>query len=191
MPSDSVFAAIGAAPGFFVSVLSVLYILASAYVYFSLIHQIRSRPPNPVDPGHSSERAFGLPEAVVAAVLVLFLLLNISASFSQPSIDFSARNLLANFLLMALVVLFIVSFLQLRRFDVIALGGFFRISFIRTLGTAAEYCRVLQWIAHYRAANRDHRVRRSDRAGNRGVRIPIFHLWRNETLFGPFNRDHF
>jgi len=38
---------------------------------------------------------------------------------------------------MAVVVLFIVSFLQLRRFDVIALGGFFRISFIRTLGTAA------------------------------------------------------
>ena len=76
-------------------------------------------------------------EAVLAAVLVLFLLLNIGASFSQPAIDFSARNLLANFLLMALVVLFIVSFLQLRRFDVIALGGFFRISFIRTLGTAA------------------------------------------------------
>ncbi|PYJ19249.1 MAG: hypothetical protein DME94_00330 [Verrucomicrobia bacterium] len=137
MQSESLFAAFAAAPGFFASVLSVLYILASAYVYFSLIHQIRSRPPNSVDPGHSSERAFGLPEAVLAAVLVLFLLLNIGASLSQPAIDFSARNLLANFLLMALVVLFIVSFLQLRRFDVIALGGFFRISFIRTLGTAA------------------------------------------------------
>jgi len=36
---------------------------------------------------------------------------------------------------MVVLVLFIVTFLQLRGFDVGSLGGFYRISFVRTLGT--------------------------------------------------------
>src|SRR6266540_2934797 len=89
MPSASLFAAFGAAPSLVPGVLSVLYLLASLYVYISLIHQI------------------------------------------------SARNLLGNFLLTAFVVLFVVTFLHLRGFDVGALGGFFRVSFARTLSTGA------------------------------------------------------
>src|SRR5438045_8547639 len=38
--------------------------------------------------------------------LPIFLLLNIGASISRPVIEFSGRNLLENFLLMAFVVLF-------------------------------------------------------------------------------------
>jgi membrane protease YdiL (CAAX protease family) len=136
MPSASLLAASGAAPSIAVNFLSLLYVLVSVYVYISLIHQISARTSNPGG-ADAPARIFGLPEAILAAVLVLFLLLNIGASISRPSNDFSASNLLGNFLLMIFVVLAIVTFLQLRRFDLASLGGFSRISFIRTLSTGA------------------------------------------------------
>jgi membrane protease YdiL (CAAX protease family) len=136
MPSASLLAASGAAPSIAVNFLSLLYVLVSAYVYISLIHQISARTSNPVGTG-APARIFGLPEAILAAVLILFLLLNIGASISRPSNDFSASNLLGNFLLMIFVVLAIVTFLQLRRFDLASLGGFSRVSFIRALSTGA------------------------------------------------------
>jgi membrane protease YdiL (CAAX protease family) len=136
MPSASLLAASGAAPSIAVNFLSLLYVLVSAYVYISLIHQISARTSNPVGTD-APARIFGLPEAILASVLILFLLLNIGASISRPSNDFSAPNLLGNFLLMIFVVLAIVTFLQLRRFDLASLGGFSRISFIRTLSTGA------------------------------------------------------
>src|SRR6266704_205219 len=136
MPSASLLAASGAAPSIAFGFLSLLYVLVSVYVYISLIHQISARTPNPGG-ADAPARIFGLPEAILAAVLILFLLLNIGASISHPPNDFSASNLLGNFLLMIFVVLAIVTFLQLRRFDLAALSGFFRISFIRTLSTGA------------------------------------------------------
>ena len=136
MPSASLLAASGAAPSIAVGFLSLLYVLVSVYVYISLIHQISARTPNPGG-ADAPARIFGLPEAILAAVLVLFLLLNISASISRPSNDFSASNLLGNFLLMIFVVLAVVTFLQLRRFDLAWLGGFSRIRFVRALSTGA------------------------------------------------------
>src|SRR5216117_36923 len=136
MPSASLLAASGAASSIAVNFLSLLYVLVSAYVYISLIHQISARTWNPVG-ADAPARIFGLPEAILAAALVLFLLFNIGASISRLSNDFSAPNLLGNFLLMIFVVLAIVTFLQLRRFDLASLGGFSKLSFIRTLSTAA------------------------------------------------------
>src|SRR5436189_3150494 len=134
MPSASFFAAFGVAPNIVLGVLSLLYVLASLYVYTSLIHQISARKPSGVET-NAPERTFGMPEAIICALLILFLSLNIGASISQPSIQFSARNLLGNFLLMVFLVLFIVTFLRLRGFDVGSLGGFYRISFLRVLST--------------------------------------------------------
>jgi len=137
MPSDSLFAAFGVAPNFIFAVLSLLYFVVSAYIYISLIHQIRAREDTKPTGAGAGIRTFGLPEAIVSAVLIVFLLLNIGASLSHPSIEFSTRNLLGNFLLMVFLVLFIVTFLKLRGFDVVALGGFLKISFFRTLSTGA------------------------------------------------------
>ena len=135
MRSGSLFAAFGAAPSVALGLLSLLYLLVSLYVYISLIHQISGRTsPNAFD-ADPPARCFGLPEAILASLLVLFLLLNISASVSQSSLQFSPRNLLGNFLLTAFVVLFVVTFLQFRGFDVVSLGGFLRLGFIRTLST--------------------------------------------------------
>jgi len=137
MPSDSLFAAFGVAPNFIFAVLSLLYFVVSAYIYISLIHQIRAREDTKPTGAGAGIRTFGLPEAIVSAVLIVFLLLNIGASVSHPSIEFSTRNLLGNFLLMVFLVLFIVTFLKLRGFDVVALGGFLKISFFRALSTGA------------------------------------------------------
>jgi len=136
MLSASLLAASGAAPSIAANFLSLLYVLVSAYVYISLIHQISARASNPVGTD-APARVFGLPEAILAAVLILFLLLNIGASISRPSNDFSVPTLLGNFLLMIFVVLTIVTFLQLRRFDLASLGGFSGISFTRALSTGA------------------------------------------------------
>ena len=117
--------------------LSLLYLLASLYVYISLIYQISARNRDAIGGDVAPARSFGLPEAILAALLILFLFLTIGASISQPSIQFSARNLLANFLVTGCVVLVIVTFLQFRGFDVGSLGGFYRLGFIRTLSTGA------------------------------------------------------
>jgi membrane protease YdiL (CAAX protease family) len=138
MQSGSLFAASGGVPGSILGlVLSILYLLASLYVYISLIYQISARTRNALDADAATTRSFGLPEAILAALLIGFLFLTIGASVSQPSIQFSARNLLANFLVTGCVVLVIVTFLQFRGFDVGSLGGFFRLNFIRTLSTGA------------------------------------------------------
>jgi len=137
MRSGILFAAIGAIPGVIGVVLFALYIIASAYVYLSLIYQISTRTRNAFGADAATTRSFGLPEAILAALLILFLFLTIGASVSQPSIQFSARNLVANFLLTGCVVLVIVTFLQFRGFDVGSLGGFFRLGFVRTLSTGA------------------------------------------------------
>ena len=132
MASDSLFAALGAVPDFALNVLFALYFLASIYVYVSLIWQISVRTSVPAG---ESEKRFGLPEAILAAVLVSLLLRGISASVSRPSAQVDARDLLANLLLTFALVLFIVAFLRFRGFDLSSLGGFFKISFLRVLST--------------------------------------------------------
>src|SRR6266550_4462107 len=138
MRSGSLFAESGAIPSSVLGLLfSILYLLVSLYIYISLIYQISARTPDAFGADEATTRRFGLPEAILAALLILFLFLTIGASVSQPSIQFSARNLLANFLLTGCVVLVIVTFLQFRGFDVGSLGGFFRLGFVRTLSTGA------------------------------------------------------
>jgi membrane protease YdiL (CAAX protease family) len=132
MRSDSLFAALGAATNDVLNVFFLFYILASILVYISLIWQISVRTSVPA--GDSGKR-FGLPEAILAAVLVSLLLRGISASVSRPSAQVDARDLLANLLLTFALVLFIVAFLRFRGFDLSSLGGFFKISFLRVLST--------------------------------------------------------
>ena len=132
MASDSLFAALGAATNDVLNVFFLFYILASILVYISLIWQISVRTSVPAG---ESEKRFGLPEAILAGVLVSLLLRGISASVSRPSAQVDARDLLANLLLTFALVLFIVAFLRFRGFDLSSLGGFFKISFLRVLST--------------------------------------------------------
>jgi len=130
----NVLATFGAAPNVALALLSFLYLIASLCVYMSLIYQISGRSRTAVAAA-APARAFGLPEAVLASVLTLFFLLTISSTVPDPSLQFNPRNLLANLLLSAFVVLIIATLLQFRGFDLGALAGFSRISFFRALGT--------------------------------------------------------
>src|SRR5215510_5600554 len=132
----NVFATFGATPSLALSLLSALYFIASLCVYVSLIYQISTRIRS-ASRADVPTGAFGLPEAVLASVLTFFFLLTISSAVPDPALQFHPRNLLANFILSAFVVLIIVTLLQFRGFDVGALAGFFRINFFRTLGTGA------------------------------------------------------
>ena len=136
MSIANVFATFGAAPSVALALLSFLYGIAAICVYVSLIYQISARI-HSVSGTEMPERAFGLPEAILAGVLIFFFLLTISSTVPDPALQFHPRNLLANFLLSAFLILVIVSLLEFRGFDVSALGGFFRITFSRTLGTGA------------------------------------------------------
>ena len=116
-------------------ILSGLYVVAAFYVFFSLMRQIRARSfadPEVVD----TAPRFGWPEIILATALVLFLLLNVIAAIarSEPS-QLHTKDLVANLIFVIAVVLFIASFLRLRRFDLESLGGFSRISFIRAVST--------------------------------------------------------
>jgi membrane protease YdiL (CAAX protease family) len=131
-----VFATFGAAPSLALGLLSALYFIASLCVYVSLIYQISARIRIAFGTD-APARAFGLPEAVLASVLIFFFLLTISSTVPDPALQFHPRNLLANFVVSAFVVLVIATLLQFRGFDVGALAGFLKISFLRTLGTGA------------------------------------------------------
>jgi membrane protease YdiL (CAAX protease family) len=134
MLSGNSLAVLGAAQSLALNLLSVLYLIASVCVYVSLISQIGtgSRDASTAD---APERTFGFPEAILASILILFFLISISSTAPDPSLQFNPRNLLANLLLIALVVLVIVTLLQFRGFDVDAMAGFSRIRFFRALGT--------------------------------------------------------
>ena len=132
----NVFATFGAAPSLALGLLSALYFIASLCVYVSLIYQISARI-RIASGADVPARAFGLPEAVLASVLIFFFLLTIRSTVPDPALQFHPRNLLANFLVSAFVVLVIATLLQFRGFDVGALAGFLKISFFRTLGSGA------------------------------------------------------
>ena len=132
----NVFATFGAAPSLALGLLSALYFIASLCVYVSLIYQISARI-RIASGAEIPARVFGLPEAVLASVLIFFFLMTIRSTVPDPALQFHPRNLLANFLVSAFVVLVIATLLQFRGFDVGALAGFLKISFFRTLGSGA------------------------------------------------------
>src|SRR5215469_9121187 len=132
MGSASVFAAFGADPNYAASLFFVLWLFVSAGVYFALILQLSGRT---LAGTAGPAKRFGLPEAFLAVGLIFYLLLLISGSSSRASVQLSTRDLLANLLFSVVIVLIVVTFLQLRGLDINSLGGFFKISFRRAVGT--------------------------------------------------------
>src|SRR6266542_416789 len=143
MRSDSLFAAFGAAPSLALSLLSVLYVVVSAYVYISLIHQISARAAPQRSGVDAATRSFGLPEAILAAVLIIFLLLNIGASVSRHWSDPAILCL-----------------------SIDTMGRRHYAAAFRRRFEQAKHRRVFQRFAHDRAANHDHRFRNSNRTRN-------------------------
>src|SRR5438477_409355 len=135
MQYGSLCATFGTAPNVLFGVFSVLYVLAGLYVYTSLIHQIRARRPSGVTT-NAPARIFGIPEAIVAALLILFFSLSIVASVSHPRTDFSKHTLRGNLPLMVVLVLFFRFFLYnvIKRY----FGRLFGVTFSALLFAAAH-----------------------------------------------------
>jgi uncharacterized protein len=114
------------------SLVSALFLLVSVLVYVTLIRQIATRRSTD---NAESIRTFSLPEAILAAALVSFLLLNAAAGASRNPMRLSSRDLAANFLFTVVVVFFVATFLRLHRLDLNSLAGFSAMSFRRALST--------------------------------------------------------
>jgi hypothetical protein len=125
MLSDSLFAGLGGLAG--------LVLLAIAlYVYLALIRQISRRGAIELD---ESTRQFGLPEAILAWVLISFLLLGLLGSVSGRAMELNATIVVMNLLIELAIVLSIITVLRFRGFTINSLAGFSRISFLRALTT--------------------------------------------------------
>ena len=118
------------------NLLIALLVLAGLAVYLTLIRQISTRRTT-IDPapGALPVRTFGVPEMFLAAALILFVLINITAAAGHSSIRLTSRDLIANLLFTLFVVLFIAAFLKLRRIDIDTLAGFSRTSLKRAIST--------------------------------------------------------
>jgi membrane protease YdiL (CAAX protease family) len=118
------------------NLLIALLVLFGLAIYLTLVRQIKVRrstteatlrPP--------AARTFGLPEMFLAAALILFVLINITAAVGRSSIQITSGDLIANLLFTLFVVFFIAAFLKLRGIDIDALAGFSRTSLKRAIST--------------------------------------------------------
>jgi membrane protease YdiL (CAAX protease family) len=124
MSPDSLLAALG-------GVTNVVLFVVAIYIYVALLRQIAART-TPTE--GESTRTFGVPEAVLAFVLISLFLLGVKASTGQPS-QLNNRLILENLLVTVALVLFIVALLTFRRLDLNALAGFSKLGFVRAVGT--------------------------------------------------------
>jgi membrane protease YdiL (CAAX protease family) len=120
------------------NILFCLFALGGVYVYIALVRQISVRSLSPLE-GAPPERTFGVPEAIVAVLLISFLLLNVVASIaaSNPADNnvLSSRDLAANLVLTVVVLLILIGFLKLRHLDVERLAGLSKTSLGRSIAT--------------------------------------------------------
>jgi len=128
----------GAFSGALWTLLGSLVVFVGILVYGTLIRQISARSAGVVTEVSSPPaKTFGLPEALLAAGLILFLLMNVTASFHRSApMQLSNRDLVANLLFTLFIVFFVAAFLKLRGFDIDALAGFSKTSLKRALSTA-------------------------------------------------------
>ncbi len=120
----------------FIVVVSAFWFVVSVYVYVALIRQMNARPLDlPLDP--VSAKGFGIPEAIVAVLLISLLLVNVLASFSMPVLPLNTRDLAVNLVLFVVVVVILVGFLEIRGFNLDVSAGLSKFGIVRAVSTGA------------------------------------------------------
>ncbi|MDQ6809771.1 MAG: CPBP family intramembrane metalloprotease [Verrucomicrobiota bacterium] len=114
--------------------INALFLGAGVYIFGSLARQISARR---ADPSAETLRGFSWGDAVLAALLASWFVLNITASASHNVTSMRTRDLAANALVSIALLLFVALFLRLRGFNLEALAGFSKIGFGRTICTGA------------------------------------------------------
>lgn len=125
------------ADGFFTAVAAItnaLFLLAAIYIYLSLARQIAARHDGLTE---TTERTFGLLDAILALALAALFILNAAAASQTGKLVLHTNDLIANALVSAGLFVFIAVFLRLRGRDVNSLAGFSKLGLWRTLTTGA------------------------------------------------------
>jgi uncharacterized protein len=118
--------------GAFGSIANALFLIASIYIYVSLLRQIANRP---LDAAVTTARRFGLPEAALALALsTLFVFTSLSGSAAR-TLHLRTRDLIGTALVELGLIAFIAVFLKLRNFKLMELTGLGQLSFRRALVT--------------------------------------------------------
>ena len=116
--------------------LFVAFLVVGLSIYLAIVWQIGARRSTAVaETVVAPKKTFGWPEAFLAAALILFLTMNIVASFGRSPVQLTNRDLVANFLFTIFVVFFVAAFLKLRGIDLDSLGGFSKTSLKRAVST--------------------------------------------------------
>ena len=119
-----------------ISILFWLLFLGGLYVYTALARQISARLPA-FDDETASLKTFGLPEAIVAVMLISFLLLNVMVAISAPAAPLSSHDLTVNLVLLLVVIVVLFGFLALRRLNVEKLAGLSKLGIVRAISIGA------------------------------------------------------
>jgi membrane protease YdiL (CAAX protease family) len=118
----------------FWAVIAAIFFLVGLTIYVSLIRQISIRTAPSSGP---PTKVFGIPEAIVAALLMSLFLLNLVVGTSNPVRDLSNRDLLNNLVLTIVIVMILIGFLVLRGFEIDAIAGFSKLGIIRAAAMGA------------------------------------------------------
>jgi len=114
------------------AVLNAFFLVAGVYIYVSLLRQIATRRTNPDAP---PVRTFDWPEAIIAGILAYLFLYTVVRASTHTVTQMENGDLIGSAVLIVALLLALVGFLRLRRFDLDSLGGFSKIGFFRTAVT--------------------------------------------------------
>jgi len=124
MGGDDVLSALG-------SLTNALFLIASVYIYIALLRQINRRDREVL----ATEPEFGVAEVALATFLIgVFGFSSLGAS-SVQIVRLRTSDLILNAVVSIGIVLFVVAFLKLRRFNITELTGLAKLSFARTFIT--------------------------------------------------------
>ncbi|HET9419322.1 MAG TPA: CPBP family intramembrane glutamic endopeptidase [Chthoniobacterales bacterium] len=118
----------------FAILFSIFLLLVGACIYLALILQVIARPS---ERAVEATKTFGLPEAIFATSLTLFLLLGALGSLTSGTKQITDRVLAENLLFTLGIVVLITGLLKFRGFNVNSLAGFTKTSFAHAALTGA------------------------------------------------------
>jgi hypothetical protein len=113
------------------SLTNALFLIASVYIYIALLRQINRRDREVL----ATEPRFGIAEVALATFLIGIFGFSTLGASSVQIVRLRTSDLILNAVVSIGIVLFVVAFLKLRRFDITELTGLAKLSFARTFIT--------------------------------------------------------
>ena len=116
------------------SIAITVWFFLGLFVYVALIRQVSVRA---VPMGDTAPKRFGIPEALIAALLMSLLVLNLVSGQPAAANDINNEDLIKNFILTGVVVFVLLAFLVFRGFDLDTLAGLSKVGMVRAVAIAA------------------------------------------------------